>query len=139
RDGMLLTARVENVRNDSSRTWGFSSGYTSSLPSGFWRGDVRAELYFANGPTSTWEILADGGYYDSEDRVYSYQADHVQGHQWVDASLGYRMTFGTSFVLKPYLQAQYTKILELAGVGSDMEFFWGGGADLSWIFHENMA
>ena len=138
RGGMLFTVAVENARNSSSSTMGFTSGYTSSLPSGFWRGDGHLEFYYPNGKSGVWEIQIDGGYYATDDRVRSYHAEHVQGHQWGDATLGYR--FGsTSFILKPYAQLQYSKILQLTGVTSDKEFFYGGGLDISWIFNQNMA
>lgn len=139
RQGMLLTVRLENERNGSDRTFGFSGGYTSRLPSGFWRGEVAGEFYVPSGRDSAWVITFDGGYYDDKDRVHSYRAERVQGHQWVDATLGYRMAFSQSLVLRPYVQGQYTKVLELDGVGSDQEFFFGGGLDLGWNFSENLA
>ena len=137
--GMLMSVAVENERNDSNRTWGSSSTYTSSLPSEFWRGELRAEVYFPNGRTGVWEILVDGGYYDTADRVTSYHAEHVQGHLWGDSTLGYRMAFGSSFFVKPFAQFQYAKVLQSNGVSADDETFWGGGVDMSFVFNQNMA
>lgn len=136
--GSLLSIQVEYERNDSDRTWG-SSLYRTTLPSGFYRGQGRIEFYVPNGKTGVWEILLDGGYMDSADRVTSYNADRMQGHIWADAKLGYRLTFGESFVFKPFLQGQFTKILDETGVTSDEEFFYGGGLDAALVFGENMS
>ena len=46
---------------------------------------------------------------------------------------------GQSFVLKPFAQVQYAKVLDELGVGSNEDMFWGGGLDMSLIFNENMA
>lgn len=137
--GLLVSLLVQYEENDSSRMLGGTNSYLSALPSTLWRGDLHAEIYRSASESTVWEIIADGGYYDSSDRVASYHAEHVQGYIWGDATLGLRMNAGDSFVIKPFAQAQFSKILELDGVGSDEKLFWGGGLESSLIFTESMA
>jgi hypothetical protein len=136
--GVLMTVMVEYELNTSKKSWG-SPAYRTKLPDGFYRADARVEFYVPNAKSGVWEILADLGYYDSEDRVTSYHAEHMQGYIWGDGTLGYRMSLGESFVFKPFAQLQYTKILDQNGVTSSEEFFWGGGINMALIFSQNMA
>ena len=136
--GFLMTLLVQYEENGSNRVFGTTS-YASSLPGTLWRGDLHSEFYVPASQSTVWEVIVDGGYYDSSDRVASYHAEHVQGYIWADGTLGLRMNAGDSFVIKPFAQGQFSKILELDGVGSDQEVFWGGGIETSLVFTESMA
>jgi hypothetical protein len=137
--GFIFTVRVEREQNDSEGTFGVSGGYTSSLPSGLWRGRGHLEWYFPQTDSSVWELVADGSLSDDKDRVYNYDAQKPAGSLWVDAQLRYRMEFSGGFAIAPFAHAQYLKILEESGASSATEFFFGGGVKTVLDLGENMA
>ena len=129
RGGYLFTVVLEREWNRSSGEFGTTPGFTSELPSAVWRGRGRMEWYIPQGSDSAWEIFATAALTDETDRVVNYDASHPQGHMWADAQLRYRLPFGDSFTLSPFVAGQFARILEEDGIGSDEKFFYGGGAE----------
>lgn len=128
-EGFILTVALEREQNDSSRTFGRSGVFESTLPSGVFRGVGHLEWFVPQGDTGVWEIVVDGRVSDKKDRVDNYDAYRPQGHMTFDGELRFRWELGESFYLRPFAKAQFLRILEGDGAGTDNEFFFGGGLE----------
>lgn len=137
--GFIFTALVEREQNDSNESFGTTGTYTSSLPSGLWRGRGHLEWYFPQTDSGIWELKADASWSDEKDRVYNNDASKPIGNLWVDATFGFRIEFGNGLALAPYVQGQYIKILEEDGVKSKQKTFFGGGLRSVFDIGENIS
>lgn len=137
--GMLWTLQMDYETNSSDKKFGGVNQGRRKLSKSYYRGDTRLEFYVPNGRESAWEIMLDAGYYDSTDVLSASRANQVQGHVWGDGTIGYRMAFGDWFILKPFVQLQYSKSLDRGGTDSRQKLFSGGGAHASLIFARNIA
>jgi len=131
RRGYLLTLVGEREWNDSSLPIG-SALFQTELPDAAWRARGRLEWYIPQASDSAWEIFANGWLTDEKDRVVNSEAQHPQGSLWVDAQLRLRLPLGDSFLVTPYVQGQYLRILNETGTNSDREYFFGGGLE-TWL------
>jgi hypothetical protein len=129
-DGFQATVMVEHEWNDSSRLFGVSGGFQSELPTAVWRGKGHLEWYIPGTDTITWVVYADGQWTDQTDRVINYDAQHPQGNLWADGELRMRWFISDSFVLTPFFQGQFTRILDETGVHDNQKFFAGGGFEM---------
>lgn len=127
-DGYILTVMAEREWNESDEPFG-SAGFTTQLPSAVWRGRGRLEWYVPQTDDSTWEIFVLGAYSDENDRVWNYEAQRPQGNLWVDGQIRFRLHFGETFTLVPFVHGQFVRILEEDGAGADKKTFFGGGAE----------
>ena len=137
--GFILTAGVEREWNNSSALVGIPGVFASKLPSAVWRGRGHLEWYLAQSQTTTWEVEIDGSISDDEDRVYNSDAQKPIGHLWVDGSLGFRVELGLAFWVTPYGKAQFVKVLQDSGVGSQDELFFGGGVAAGYEAADNIS
>ena len=130
--GFVATVVVEREWNNSESEFG-SLFYQSVLPNAVWRGRGKRHWYVPTGSSSIWEILLDASFADETDRVVTYDAyKPLLGHTWGDGQLRLRFDVGSSFSIAPFVQLQYTQVLEEDGQGSDKLFFFGGGAEM-WL------
>ena len=132
RDGYGLAVIGEREWNDSSQPFGVNSGFETELPKAVFRARGRLEAYLPQANDVTWEVLASGMWLDEKDRVVEYDAQHPQGSLWADAQLRLRFLLSDDMVLTPFVQGQFTRILQEDGVGSDQKFFFGGGFE-GWL------
>ncbi len=139
RDGFLLTAMAEREWNRSERVFGEVPLFTSELPSAFWRGRGHLEWFFPGSDDITWVVVADGQLTASEDRIYNYEAQKPQGHQWADAQFRMRWFLGERFVVTPFVAGQYVRLLDQTRVTSDKKFFFGGGVEADFLISEAVS
>jgi hypothetical protein len=128
RDGYVFTLTGEREWNDSEGTFG-TAGFATALPSAVWRARGRLDWYIPSSDTTCWEIFAQGGWQDEKDRLQNTEGQRPLGNQWADAQVRLRIHLGTATTLTPYFQAQYSRLLDEDGFGSDKEFFLGAGAE----------
>lgn len=137
--GFVATVLVEREWNDSQGEFGTLS-YQSELPEAVWRGRGKLHWYVPAGSSSVWEILLDASFADETDRIVIYDAQEpVPGQTWGDGQLRLRFDAGSSFSIAPFVQLQYTQVLQEDGQGSDKLFFFGGGAEAWLNFSENLS
>lgn len=131
RDGYVLTVVGEREWNDSKGAIG-ASGFATELPSAVWRLRGRLEWYIPASDDACWEVFAAGGWHDEKDRVQNAEGQRPLGNQWADAQLRLRLHLGQSLTVTPFVQGQYSRLLEEDGFSSSKDFFFGGGAD-AWL------
>jgi len=135
-DGYVVTVCGEREWNDSSNAIG-TAGFSTTLPSAVWRVRGRLEWYLPSSDTTVFEVFANGGWHDEKDRLESSESQRPLGNQWVDAQLRLRFHAGTSVTLTPFVQGQYSRLLQEDGFGADKKFFFGAGAEA--YFHMSEA
>ena len=111
----------------------------TKLPSQVWRARAVAEYFVPAADDAVWEVLLRGGWSDKKDRVQNFEAQRPLGHQWADGSLRLRMHFGDYFVLTPFVQGQWSKVVGPGGSGTTSDFFFGGGAESYLHFNESIS
>ncbi len=127
-EGFVLTLTGEREWNDSEGAFG-SAGFTTTLPSGFWRARGRLEWYVPSADDATWEIFANGGWHDEKDRIQNYEAQRPLGDIWGDVQIRLRIDFGDNVSLAPFVHGQYSHLADESGTSSDGKFFFGGGIE----------
>lgn len=138
-DGFQLTAMVEQEWNSSNGAFGVTGGFQSELPKAVWRAKGHLEWYIPGSDTITWLVWADAQMTDEQDRVVNYDAQRPLGNLWVDGYLKMRWWMGTTVVLTPFFQGQFTRILDESGVNQDDKFFAGGGVELDLLISKQVT
>lgn len=136
RDGYVLTLQGEREWNDSKGDFG-SVGFTTELPAAVWRLRGRIEWYIPSSESTIWEIFGRGGWNDQKDRVVNSDSTHPLGDQWGDLQVRLRIHIASSWSVAPFVQGQYSHLLDESGSSSSREFFVGGGAES--YYHINDA
>ena len=128
RDGYSLTLCGEREWNDSSGEFG-SSAFATELPSAVWRLRGRLDWYIPASDSVCWEVFATGGWHDEKDRLQNTEAQRPLGNQWGDVQVRLRFDLGQSISLAPFVQGQFSRLLNEDGFSSSKNLFWGGGAE----------
>ncbi|MCA8977180.1 MAG: hypothetical protein KDC98_20835 [Planctomycetes bacterium] len=128
RGGGVATITAEQEWNDSSGPIGDTS-YSTELPSQVWRVRGRYEWYSPSSDDTVWEVFVRGAWSDRKDRIQNFEAQRPLGHQWADGSLRFRMHLGEYWILTPYVQGQWSRVVGATGGSSTSEVFFGGGVE----------
>lgn len=138
RDGGIVTLVAEQEWNDSEGQFG-SPGFMTELPSQVWRLRGSYEWYLPSSDDTYWEIFLRGAWSDRKDRVQNFEAQRPLGHQWVDGALRLRIHFGESWIVTPFVQGQFARVVGSGGSSSTKEFFFGGGVESYLHFNESIS
>lgn len=128
--GYILTLMGEREWNGSDGQFGADTA-PYELPSAVWRLQGRLEWYIPSSDVAVWEIFGRGGWTDKQDRVVDADSSHPLGNQWADAQLRLRFHLGKNWTLTPFVEGQYSKLIEDDGLQqvSQRKFFVGGGVE----------
>lgn len=139
RGGFLFSVVAEFEANDSDVPFGVIGGFQSDLPSNVWRGRGYMEWFFPGDETTTWSVVVSGALADRRDRVQNFDAQDPPGHLWADGQLRLRWDLADSFSVTPFAHAQYARVSNEDGIGSDDELFFGGGLEAALHFSESFS
>jgi hypothetical protein len=128
REGFQLTVLGEREWNDSDEVFG-NAFLLTKLPSAVWRLRGRLEWYVPSSEDATWEIFANGGWHDEQDRVQNFEGQRPLGDRWADAQLRLRFNLGASTTLTPFVHGQFSRVIAEDGVSATKDFFIGGGIE----------
>lgn len=138
RDGYVFTITGEREWNDSKGDFG-AQGFLTELPSAVWRVRGRLDWYIPASDSTCWEIFAQGGWHDEKDRLQNTEGQRPLGNQWGEAQLRLRAHLGTAITFTPFAVAQYSRLLDETGFGSNKDFFYGGGAEAYWHWSDALS